>query len=278
MKRSTLSIVLPALATVTSHLYAAAPPPFNCAANPLAAMKEAYVFSAQGILPFNYAITGRFVASIGTDRSGAPIGIINVVATTVQNGLVTTGSVTRLETDVGRFQVNANCTGGTIWFNLSSRPISFDFWFFDSREQLYLVSNLPGFPLVGKALIGTLGCPAGITNTLQVLNAPYAFAARGLPPNLFSIAGTMIPSIGVDRANQPLGILNINATSDINGSITRAEGDVGRYTVYPDCSGGQLTHNLSSRPIQYDFWFVYGFNEFYFISTSGFAAVGVATK
>lgn len=278
MKRSTLSIMMPLLASVASHLHAAAPPQFNCGANALQALAGPYVFSAQGILPFNYAIVGRFVASVGADRNGTPIGVINVVASSVQNGVLATGSVTRLETDVGRYQINANCTGGTIWFNLSSRPISFDFFFFDSREQMYLVSNLPGFPMVGKALIAPAGCPAGITNPLQVLDAPFAFAARGLPPNLYSISGSFVPSVGVDRANQPLGILAITATSDINGSVTRLEQDAGRYAVYPDCSGGQFTYNLSSRPIQYDFWFVHGFRELHFISTSGLAAIGVATK
>lgn len=277
-----------ALSAVASSLYAAAPP-FNCAANPLAALSGPYVFSIQGtwptvsraIIPFNgndYGITGRFVASIATNSLGAPAGILNVVATSIQAGFTTNGPVTRLETDIGRYQINANCTGGTIWFNLSSRPISFDFWFFDSREQLYLVSNIDGQPMAGRALIAPPGCPAGITSPLQVLTGNYSFKANSLLGGRYYIAGSFTPSIGLDRANQPLGLLAITATSNIDTSATRLESDTGRYTVYPDCSGGQFTYNLSSRPVQYDFWFVFGFDQLYFISTSGISAIGRAAR
>lgn len=280
MKSANLSLVAAAALAAASSLHAAAPPPFNCAANPLAALSGPYVFSVEGALPLpqriplgatnnEYAITGRFVASISSNAAGAPIGVLKVTATSVNSGVLPPGSVTRLETDVGGFQVNSNCTGGTIWFNLSSRPMAFDFWFFDSREQIFLVSNSNGFSLAGQALIAPSACPAGVTNPLQVLTDTFAFTAHGIANGTYYIAGTFAPAAG---------LLSITASSDLGGSVTRFESDTGSYTVYPDCSGGQFTYNLSSRPIQYDFWFVFGFKELYFISTNSLAVVGSATK
>src|SRR5438046_2142863 len=75
------------------------------------------------------ASVGRFVATLGTDRSGATIGILSITQTTSIDG-----SIARLETDIGRFKVNPGCETGTLTFNTSSRPAQFDFFVVSINE------------------------------------------------------------------------------------------------------------------------------------------------
>jgi len=109
------------------------------------------------------------------------------------------------------------------------------------------------------------GCPAGITNPLQILAGTWTFSMNGftstpvsatvLPP--LTSAGQFAASVGT-RAGVQIGLLNLIQTSSQNGQITRQEKDIGSYQILPDCSGGTLTFNFSSRPVSFDFWFSKG--------------------
>ena len=55
------------------------------------------------------------MASVGTDRGGNPIGLLTVTQTSSIDG-----SPTRQEIDAGRFQVNSDCTGGTLTFRTTN--------------------------------------------------------------------------------------------------------------------------------------------------------------
>ena len=267
--------------------------PAGCPANALSVLSGPWTFNVQAnfqngsrarpVPPAddNYAATGQFVASIGTDRAGNAVGRLALNATAVLDT-----SITRLEGDVGSFQINDDCTGGTLTFNLSSRPQQYDFWFYDNKQSMYFVSTRDGQPFLGSAHVAPTGCPAGLGNNLNLLTGNWIFGVRpawAVINHLDSLtqAGTMTAAIGADRANNPLGVLAITATSqNAFGSVTRLEGDAGRYTVNDDCSGGTLTFNLSSRPMQYQYYFRAGFQTFDVISTSNIAihSWGVFTR
>ena len=263
MNRHSLLFSLLALAAI------ATPAQAQCPANPLSAMLRfpTWTFNIQGIPTDGgrfgdlnrYAIAGQFTPSIGTDRGGNPIGVLTINATSVIDG-----STTRLENDLGRYQINADCTGGTLIMNLSSYPMQYDFWF--TADGIYIVSILEGRPATGSATLGLNFCPAGV-NPLSLLSGPYAlklqyigviFANTVTPTH--GMAGRFVPSIGTDRAGNPVGLLAITATSNftIAHSVTRQESDAGGYQINGDCSGGTLTFNLSSRPLRYQFYFRLG--------------------
>jgi hypothetical protein len=300
MKRSIF-----ALATLMATSLMAHDPTPSCLANPLTGLAGNYTFQIEGIYPHAYGITGTFNASIGTNRAGASVGVLRVTATSFFTATFAgAASVTRLETDIGSFQVNPSCTGGTLTFNLSSHPMQFDFYFSDAGRQISIISTINGLEATGVAIAGPTGCPAGLPGALQLLPTRWAFTARGVgvfaqtssarqpagvrqvqvvpsPNNPFGIAGFWDASVGADRAGNPLGILAITATSNLGylgQSVTRLEADAGRYQANADCSGGTLTHNMSSRPMQYDFWYVSGFQKMFFIATNGVPALGEASR
>ena len=95
----------------------------------------------------NYSIAGVWNGSTGLDRGGNTIGLLAITAT---SSLGVEGSVARLEADAGRHQANADCSGGTLHFNLSSRPVQFDFWYADGFQQLYFIST-NSTPILGWA-------------------------------------------------------------------------------------------------------------------------------
>lgn len=293
MKRSMFALA----AMMATSLMAHDPTP-ACLANPLSGLSGNYVFQIEGVQPYTYGITGVFNARTGVDRGGATVGVLQITASSILGisifdplSIGSPASYTRLETDAGRYTVYANCTGGTLIFNLSSRPMQFDFWFFDGGRQIYIVSSLGGRPATGRAAVGTNGCPAGVTNPLTLLNGNTTFSAHGIEspfggnlqltgfPN-YAIAGVWNATTGLDRGGNTVGGLAITATSTlgVEGSVARLEADAGRHQANADCSGGTLHFNLSSRPVQFDFWYADGFQRMYFISTSGPAVLGEASR
>jgi hypothetical protein len=324
MKRSIFT-----LATLMASSLMAHDPTPSCLANPLSGLAGNYTFQVEGISPHAFGITGTMNASIGANRVGTPVGVLRITATSFFGNSVLgpwgpTGpigpvqdrkpaaassegreaSVTRLETDIGSFQVNSTCTGGTLTFNLSSHPMQYDFWFLDGGRRLSLVSTINGLEATGIAVAGPSGCPAGLTDPLQLLPVRWTFTARGGSPLIqtgpvgpifnsvrgavldtglddpYAIAGFWNASVGVNRANVPVGLLAITATSNLGfgGSVTRREADAGSFQANANCSGGTLTFNLSSRPVQFDFWYVDGFQKLYFIATNGMPVLGEASR
>src|SRR5689334_13784988 len=88
-------------------------------------------------------------------------------------------------------------------------------------------------------------CPAGITNTLQLLVGKWTYSVTGVVPALsgplasepFIAAGQFVASFGSDRNGNPRGVLAIAQSSNRNGQVTRLESDAGTYQIFPDCSG-----------------------------------------
>lgn len=220
---------------------------------PLQALVGTWGFSTQGFqVPFFHflAAAGRFTASINPTTGR---GVLTVTATSSLDG-----SIVRQEVDAGNFQVDDDCTGGTLRFNLSSRPIEFEIYFVNA-DEITLVANTNRDAVVGTAKrVVPVACPAV---ALQALAGTWIFSTDGftvLPRGdnqILTSAGRFVATVALDRGGNLAGVLAISATSSLDGSSTRREQDAGRFQVNTDCSGGTLIFNLSSRPVQFDFYF-----------------------
>lgn len=250
MKRSILAVALLVAAAVSPSAQAQCPVP----GAPLQALVGTWAFSTQGFqTPVDagfLAAGGRFTASISPTTGR---GVLTVTATTSLNG-----SIVRQETDAGIFQVDDDCTGGVLRFNLSSRPIEFEIYFVNS-DEIALVSDTNRDAVVGTAR-RVIPAPCPVV-ALQALAGTWVFSTNGFGPTnvgqtaILASAGRFVATVATDRGGNLAGVLAISATSSASGSSTRREQDAGRFQVNADCSGGTLIFNLSSRPVQFDFYF-----------------------
>ncbi len=104
-----------------------------------------------------FVSAGMFTATSGTNSSGSPVGLLNVVDTSAGFALNAPqqmapssrapgrGSaphfVSSNEAQSGKFQIFADCSGGTLTFTSGTENVSFDFWFTNSFTEMYLVSD-----------------------------------------------------------------------------------------------------------------------------------------
>jgi hypothetical protein len=106
-------------------------------------------------------------------------------------------------------------------------------------------------------------CPATFTNPLEALVGPWSFSTLGFsrsptpwaPSGPLGTGGQFVAAVGKDKTGNLIGILTITQTANNNGQVFRLEKDSGTFQVFPDCSGGTLVFNLSSRPMTFDFTF-----------------------
>ncbi|HLH15803.1 MAG TPA: hypothetical protein VKX45_01215 [Bryobacteraceae bacterium] len=107
---------------------------------------KAEFVSSQPFPPvFSYVAAGTFTASIGTDRSGNPVGLLRSVQSSQLNG-----NPIRFESDYGAstYVGFPNCGGVTLVFKFSTKPVTYDCWFQAGRSILYCVSATDEFPAV----------------------------------------------------------------------------------------------------------------------------------
>lgn len=211
---------------------------------------EGFGLSAQ---PF--ASAGRFVATRDV-RNSVPAGLLAITSTASSNG-----QIIRQETDAGSYQIYSDCSGGTLTFNLSTRPLAFDFWFVEFG-RIAFVSTTPGVTVRGSAVAGTTTCGQPENPDPLAQLGVWTFSTEGLVPNAnaFASAGRFLTN-----ARRLLSVTN---SASLNGQIIRQESDAGSYQISSDCSGGTLTFNLSTRPLAFDFWFGNGGNELRLVSTT----------
>jgi hypothetical protein len=116
------------------------------------------------------------------------------------------------------------------------------------------------------------------SNPLLTLFGTWTYSTEGFAPSAqpSASAGRFVAGIGINEAGNPVGLLTITASSSNDGQIVRLEQDVGSYTIFPNCSGGTLTFNLSTGPRQYDFFFVNGSKMFFVSTTPGVTVRGTA--
>jgi len=103
------------------------------------------------------------------------------------------------------------------------------------------------------------GC-GPLSNPLEALVGEWTFSSKTFAASQpFVSAGRFVASTGNQTGNPkrvPKGVLSITQTSNNNGEVISQEPLTGAYEVFEDCSGGSLTFNTSSGPIDIDFWFV----------------------
>jgi hypothetical protein len=116
--------------------------------DPLQALVGTWTFSTAGFTPGTqpFASAGRFVASIATAKAGNTQGVLSFTESFSSN----TGQVTSQGTDLGRYQVNPDCSGGNMKFNSATNPSTFDFWFVSPKE-IRFVSDTSGVIVWGVA-------------------------------------------------------------------------------------------------------------------------------
>jgi len=224
--------------------------------NPNQLFAGVWTFESDG---FSLARGGQLLLASG----GRLIANANGLLTVTQTAAIDASTV-RLETDTGRFVVDPDCLGGSLTFNLSSRPMQADF-VFSGPNRINFISTTSGDIVSGSATrvsagLETPSCPA---NPLTALSGSWTFELDGFQSPFFQFlasVGRFTTSIGTspsgtNRISGPIGVLSITQTSSINGNIARGETDAGAFALNADCSGGTLTFNTSSRPIQLDFFF-----------------------
>jgi hypothetical protein len=113
-------------------------------------------------------------------------------------------------------------------------------------------------------------CPAGTASPLTGLTGTWTFGMDGQVPRgiPFDAPGQFTASISTVNNGQ-VGILSLTQSSSTS---VRLETDSGTYQIFPDCSGGTMTFNVSNRPLAFDFWFDDTFGEIRFVSTTSDAA------
>jgi hypothetical protein len=141
--------------------------------DPLQLLVGTWTFSTNGFSPAiqPFASSGQFTASIST-RAGNRIGLLSITSTASLNG-----QIVRQEIDAGTYQIFADCSGGTLTFNLSSRPLAFDFWFANGGTEISFVSITSGGTIHGTAKLGTGGgsFTGAITDTVLSIQLDSAF-------------------------------------------------------------------------------------------------------
>ena len=113
--------------------------------NPLSVLVGKWTYDMDGQLQGGaaYAAAGQFVASIGTDRGGFTVGRLTITQSASDGA--------RQETDAGTYQIASDCSGGTLTFTLSQRPLQFDFWFDEDFGEIRFVCTSPGIAVRGSA-------------------------------------------------------------------------------------------------------------------------------
>lgn len=217
------------------------------------------------------------MASVGFFRAQfvatpTPRGVLTVTESV--NGSTLNGVppyLTRLANIPGKYQVYPDCSGGQLSFNLNQQAVQWEFVFANGFTQMYMTSqSLLDNPFLTKALRGIAvlgapeGCPAGM-DPLQVLSATEvwsfhsesaAFEGSG-SARVGTFSPLFVPAGADPRFVAPHGILSATESISYNGIPTavRLAKESGRYSVYPDCSGGILQIN-GAQPVTYDFVFV----------------------
>ncbi|MES1261890.1 MAG: hypothetical protein ABUS49_09145, partial [Acidobacteriota bacterium] len=128
-----------------------------CPAQPLTALTGTWAFSTDGFTIPAFLFLGSggcFTAAPGVDKSGNPIGVLSITETASING-----QIARFEGAQGRYQLNDDCTGGSLSFYVGSRPVQFDFFFVNSGEMVVVASDN------GDVVTGTARLVTGITCT-----------------------------------------------------------------------------------------------------------------
>ena len=244
--------------------------PSTCPANQLETLFGSWTFVTNGFItptqPF--ASAGVFTATAGTSKINNSV----VGALVISNSASRNRQVTRQETDTGTFEIFPDCSGGTLHFDLSANPMSFDFYFVNGGKELSLLSITGGASIEGHAWLSPANtCPA---NPLDSFSGKWTFTLTGVEGALpFGSIGILTASSGTSNLGLPAGALQIVDDTSVGGQLSRQSPDSGKFQILPDCSGGSLRLNLSGVPMTLDFWFFNGGSEIVLVGTDNGATI-----
>jgi len=175
-----------------------------------------------------------------------------------------------LLTDIGRYQLNADCTGGTLTFYASSRQVQFDFFLINATE-MFIVGSNNGDVVIGSArLVTPLTCPA---NTLLAVAGTWVFSVEG-----FDLLRVFPAIAAAGRMVANGNVLTVTQTAGVFGGNVRLEVDTGRISVNNDCTGGSMSFAIGAHPIQFDFFFASADRMVLAGSTGGDIIIGEARR
>lgn len=215
---------------------------------------------------------GTFRATLSSTNPFS--GTLNGTLTSNAAGIILVGAVLN-----GRYTVNADCLGGTLFFNVNGDSYQYTF-VLASATELYLISSGGGAgnnsvgPFAGNRgravmLAGAAQCPAGapalatLVGNWSFLSEDYLSASAGT----FSARLPATPSVN--------GQLSITQTTSGVGFLDVGEVFNGTYEVYSNCSGGRLVFPYNNDSFEYEFVFA-GPGKIFMVSSSTtfFSATG----
>jgi hypothetical protein len=215
-------------------------------------------------------LVGTFKATVKPPAGTNPFYTGVLAITETEN---TSGSVNRLLTATGKYQIYPDCTGGELLFNVNGHVFQFEFVFVNGRTEMYFVSDSQSGSNVGigqlsgehgTAILTPSGCPAGVVDPLTLLAGTWTFHAED--------AASGSAGMFTAQIKNGLGFLTVIETTTNFGIFTpavlRDQQFTGKYQVYPDCSGGELLFNVGLNAVQYEFVFVDGGAEIFMLSDS----------
>jgi len=255
--------------------FAVRPPMPHPATNPSCAMAP-----TPGV-PFSTVVGTSWVFhEDGTDEEVAAVGTIRfsqVADPNSQSGVKGVLKVTdsldifsyidRFDKHDGNFTIFPDCTGGTLRLNDFGIGVEFDFYFRElngdpfgslvgvvntSGNQVSTIeAEKQGSSLASCALAPTPGVPFS-----TVVGTSWVFHSRSTAAPIAQVGNmSFIQVADPNSQSGEAGFINLIQTLNIEGNITRFLNTVGRFEIFPDCTGGTLMFTGTNPSIEYDFYF-----------------------
>jgi hypothetical protein len=255
---------------------------------------------AQGACPAgltnpNQLLDGTNWAFLTQDAVDGDIGTFSASATSANpfagklTGLLTSddqgivsASITIRAALNGGYAVNADCLGGTLFFDINANSYQYTFVMVNRvglPPQMYLLStggSLGTFragttsagPLIGNhgravMLAGPPHCPAGV-NPLSLLAGNWSFLTEDYAnASVGRFTASLTPT---SYATDLLNITQSSSGVSLAGIGIVFAGEVfnGSFSVYADCSGGSLILPYGNDAVEYEFVFA-GPNQIFMV-------------
>lgn len=236
-----------------------------CDPNQVLGIGSTWAFTVRSL---DYGPVGA--AAIGTFTI-QPNGRLSAVQT-VADGYA---AATRNAQVSGRYVVYADCTGGQIMFMLNNFQTQFEFVYANSYNDMMLVSTYfvptasAASGLRGTARRSASGCPAGVTNPLNLISGiQWSFDTQ---TPYFSAVGASVGILNPTLNAYGQGVLTGTETVNLSwGGMSQLNPISGRFLVNADCSGGSLllmNRGPFAPPLQMEFVFAgVNFDTIYLLS------------
>jgi hypothetical protein len=193
------------------------------------------------------------------------------------------GGVLHFSHDAGTYDVNSDCTTGTI--SILNEGVTLSIVITSAGQEVKFTSATPG-----RVFSGTLRLAASSCSAATLSGSSYGYATHGL--ELTSVAEVGLPAgfprIGGFVPFSNTGQISFNADGSVSGVDNVNLGGVfspglliaagGTYSVNPDCTG-TTTMTIAGNTRRWNFVILQGADQVIFVSTiRGFVSSGALTK